>query len=725
MTDSSTVVRHTVRLGGCTSRPLAGYLSGLGVFRLVSEQVDPAARAAWVRGALELTSTLDRTALLAFLRDDYRPSPVLSPWNGGSGFFPSTKSKGMDAIAESEDARLADYRAGIDAARDVLAALSLSDKPDKEAKAQLIELLRAELPEASLHWLDAALALTADGPRFPPLLGTGGNDGRLDFSNNFMDRLMDVLGPVDDGRKGKALLETRESWLMAAVLGEARPNLTKNAVGQFDPGSSGGANAGPGTSADSLVSPWRFVLMLEGALVFAAGATRRLESTGPGALVFPFSVRASTGGHASATDPESQSGRDELWLPIWTQPVALPELTALLREGRARVGRRSAETAVDFARAVSRLGVTRGIAAFERYSFQERNGLAYQAVPLGTWPVRRNPSVDLLDPLDRWLTTLRRATTAKEAPAALARCRRAVEEAVLALCRAPDSPERVQTLLIALGATARQQVRSWSYCTDRGDNLYRLPPIPWLSADWLFKARTPGPTFRLAAALAGKGLRRAISPLDPTRARATWVHPRPKTVPWVDGDLLRSLDAWLRRELLAEEPPDVPPFRVHLEDLARWWADPSLDRPVQDLAHGLMLVHPRHFPARNGHASAWMPPLFGLLHVVHDPRTVAGRTVPQTSAMVLRALVGDADGASRIALRRLRASGLPLNLHTGPRTQRPIDALPMPSGHTRRLAAALAFPLSDAAREQVLAGLLAHVPSASDDSSIPSTFPGA
>jgi len=704
MTDHTS--RHTVRLGGCTPRPLAGYLSGLGIFRLVAEQADPRARAAWVGGAFELTSTLDEDALLAFLRDEYQPTPVLSPWNGGSGFFPKDNTDSITVLEHSTGSRLAAYRAGIAVVRDVLDLLGLEAKPEKEAKANLIETLRAELPEASLHWLDAALALTAEGPRFPPLLGTGGNDGRLDFSNNFMARLVDVLGPLDSGSKGKKRLAHRTDWLRAAVLGEARPNLTKNAVGQFDPGGSGGANAGPGTSADSVVSPWRFVLMLEGALVFAASATRRLESTGPGVLVYPFSVRASTGGHASAVEGESQSGRDELWLPLWEQPASLPELLGLLREGRARVGKRTAETAVDFARAISRLGVTRGVEAFERYSFQERNGLAYQAVPLGTWPVRRNAGADLLDPLDRWLQTFRRATTAKEAPAALVRCRRAVDEAVLALCAEPEAPTRVQDLLRALGATARQQVRSWSYCTDRGDNLYRLPPIPWLGRAWLDKARSPDPAFRLAASLAARGLREAISPLDPARQVPTWTKPRPKTVRWVDGDLVRSLDAWLRRDQLAEERAEVPPWRVHLEDIAQWWTHPSLDRAVQDLAHGLMLVHPRHFPGRNGHVSAWLPPLFGVLHLTHDPREVVGRTLPRSPAILPRALAGDALGASRIALRRLRASGVPLKLHNGPRTVRPLDALPLANTDTRRLAAALAFPLSDAARAQLITSLV-------------------
>ena len=42
----------------------------------------------------------------------------------------------------------------------------------------------------ALHWLDATVALSGERLSFPQLLGTGGNDGRLDFTNNFMRRLV-------------------------------------------------------------------------------------------------------------------------------------------------------------------------------------------------------------------------------------------------------------------------------------------------------------------------------------------------------------------------------------------------------------------------------------------------------------------------------------------------------------------------------------------------------
>ena len=57
-------------------------------------------------------------------------------------------------------------------------------------------------------------------------------------------------------------------------------------IGQFFPGAAGGANATSGFDAASAVNPWDFVLMIEGALLFAATSVKRLESGGDGSLVY-------------------------------------------------------------------------------------------------------------------------------------------------------------------------------------------------------------------------------------------------------------------------------------------------------------------------------------------------------------------------------------------------------------------------------------------------------
>ncbi|MFX9938975.1 hypothetical protein ABTP77_21710, partial [Acinetobacter baumannii] len=72
----------------------------------------------------------------------------------------------------------------------------------------------------------------------------------------------------------------------------------------------------------------------------------------------------------------------EIWLPLWSSPCSLAELSALFSEGRATLKRRVAKDGLDFARAVARLGVDRGITQFQRYSFLMRNGQSFFATPI-------------------------------------------------------------------------------------------------------------------------------------------------------------------------------------------------------------------------------------------------------------------------------------------------------------------------------------------------------
>ena len=72
---------------------------------------------------------------------------------------------------------------------------------------------------------------------WPPLLGTGGNDGRLDFTNNLMQRLGDLFEVTEPNGRAKP---TAPSLLSHALWGVAAKNLSAAAVGQFQPGSAAG-----------------------------------------------------------------------------------------------------------------------------------------------------------------------------------------------------------------------------------------------------------------------------------------------------------------------------------------------------------------------------------------------------------------------------------------------------------------------------------------------------
>ncbi len=106
-------------------------------------------------------------------------------------------------------------------------------------------------------------------------------------------------------------------------------------------------------------------------------------------------MRGAPAGHLSASANEELK-RGEQWMPLWERPSQLVELQKLLGEGRAQIERMPSREPVDLARAIARLGVSRGITSFERYAFLERNGQANFAVPLGRWKVISQPNQELL-----------------------------------------------------------------------------------------------------------------------------------------------------------------------------------------------------------------------------------------------------------------------------------------------------------------------------------------
>ena len=242
---------NAIDLPGCTPEPLMGYLKALGLFRLVATQADPAARLSWANGDAVLHTTLDRDGLLDFFLNRYCPTPVLAPWNGGGG-FQGSESGPVDEIIAATSPRLALYQQTIKLLKDSpIATLS---------KDRVMAWCRNELPDEVVVWLDACFVLTEKGFRCFPLLGTAGNDGRLDFTKNFMERLGDVISYA----QGAAAPADSKSLLLAGLFANTLTKLKKSSIGQFNPGNVGGANARQGNfEADSRVNPWDFVLSVE------------------------------------------------------------------------------------------------------------------------------------------------------------------------------------------------------------------------------------------------------------------------------------------------------------------------------------------------------------------------------------------------------------------------------------------------------------------------------
>ena len=620
---------------------------------------------------------------------------------------PTAATRIVDAILNSRSPRFAGYRSAISTARLVLERRGLDEAPDGDAKNELISDLRGQWSDTVVAWIDCVTILVnADKPStaaasfkavFPPLLGTGANDGNADFSSNFMQRLCEVIpfvevAPPEDLAKSKLFLN-------AAVFGGAvAGSKTKAAIGQFFPGSAGGPNNCASFSGDSFVNPWDFILMIEGALLFAAAAVRRLEAGEEGALAYPFSVRATAAGYASNTGEDEASGRPELWLPLWDNPVTLTELQAVFGEARSQVGSRPARNGIDFTRAAVTLGVDRGLSSFQRYGFCQRNGKNYFATPLERVVVRRNARADLLSEADVWLTRLRgkAGPTAKQPPASVSRALHQLEVRVLELCKQNDAA-RLQAVLIALGQAERAVARSLRWTTETAF----LRPLQGLSSRWLTAANTGSREFCLAAALASLGgnfgedwlaLRCHLEPVvTPRRGQFTWATNVSNDVQWSEAPLPDVLNGIFARRLIRAEKAGTGGLqetaRCHagVSDIVAFIEGETDDALLADLLWGLCLIDwSADMESAPSPGACGPPALYALLKLCFLPKRATEEAIPLVPAIHRRAATGDGAAASQLAVRRMRASGfLPA-----------LREIPLRGEVVQRTAAALLFPLA-------------------------------
>lgn len=623
---------NDITLGGCSPTPLAGYLKALGVLRLLSAR-HPETRAAWRNESLLLQTPLTREQMEQFFLHDYQPTPVMAPWNGGSGFYEKDNKDALDTILASNQPRLDLYHNCLRMVEEALAGMDRSASPKGDEKALLLIRMRGLLPDEAIAWLDAAVLLAGDTPQYPPLLGTGGNDGRLDFTNNFMQRLVEVL--CLDGKSAET--ESRD-WLRLALFGDTAPGLTKKAIGQFSPGQAGGPNGTTGFDADAAINPWDFVLMIEGALLFAAAAVRRNADDPYGVLSYPFTVRTVGAGSGSLGEGDTANARGELWMPLWNQPASYAEIRALLSEGRVALGRKPTRDALDFVRAVHQLGGYRGIRSFQRYGLLMRSGKAYLATPLERIEVTNKPRRNLLDELDQgWLDKFRRFAQGETAANRFQALRHRLENAFFDFSGKELSPEEAQAILALLGEIQSALAGSSKARKD-------VDPLPRLSEQWVQHANDHTPAFRIARALAG--LRGGDTFPLPLRAQLFPVHPRYPNK-WIDdanntgndpasririytgtaGSLPHMLRNLLdRRLLLAEklEMKDKPlqsPAGVTLKDIAAFLQDDSMDRDIAALLPGLSLCKiPEENDRSGGNGS--VSAAFALLKLCLTPDSI-------------------------------------------------------------------------------------------------------
>ncbi len=574
---SLTITRHV--LPGLRSEPLASYLAGLGLIRLLGEQADAAATAAWTADGLAVGTTVPDIA--TWLAEEYVPTPVLSPWNNGSGFGAKDKEplRALEALLAHSSTRFVPMKHAVARAREVTGKARakgwISEAGVVADKRRIVQEFRNRCPDAAVGWIDAAVVLAGEDTVFPPLLGTGGNDGRLDFSTNFHQRLLEVIG-ISDQQRARALGCARD--LLAGT--EAEP-LANAGIGQFDPGGAGGPGSSRFGAASSLVNPWGYVLLVEGALLFAASTVRRNQHYRPREerAAMPFTVNASPDGSASGAAGEETRG--EVWAPMWTREFTLAEVQQLFTEARASWRGRPARRAVDFYAATRTLGVARGIDEFIRYGLQRRNGLAFAAVPVDRIVVREKAEVRLAADVEDWALRFSGGDTS----AAVGQAARLFEKAHLQYAR-DGGAVRLARMLAALTSLEQAVGRSGR---SRQTVPVRRPPSAREFLPVLAKQNPIPPAFRIAAGLAScatrpgadaarepsRTMRQILLPIDPpgpAERRRLGGHWRESPV--VPGfglrplsDVLTDVLIWRSRTAAAEYDPKqnfrgVPTFRL-------------------------------------------------------------------------------------------------------------------------------------------------------------------
>ena len=764
-------------LHGCAPTPLASYLKAVGVLRLVSspahhvsgEAIDACARGWWEGERFHLRTTLSRDSLLHFLLEDYAPTPIIAPWNGGSGFYPKDNTDGFDPLLVNQVAkRFVHYSSAVRTAFSTVRNLSLTEKPSGAAKTKLVAALRATLSDVVVPWIDAVLALSGNELAYPELLGTGGNDGRLDFTNNFARRLFSKKKGIFDASTGRPTNDTAV-LLEGSLFSDLVRGLHNAAIGQFAPGAAGGPNATTGYSADSELNPWDFVLMLEGAVAFAGTATRRHQrasgtrssATTRSGASFPFTVRSVSAGWGGVNTPDENDARAEFWAPLWIRPSRYCEIDSLFGEGRAVLNGRTARDGLAFARAVASLGISRGFREFERYGFLMRAGKAYLAAPIGRHTAAPSPGAGLVADLDAggWLDRVRRIGRRDEGSIVARQTVKRLEDTLFELVATRRSPgsRGIEEVLVALG-----EVVAWLAVSEAGRHAVRTPP-PVLSYQWVKTANDDSPEFRIAVALASIGIPAGsvgpradnkapesqmvaerqqrskiappmaahFAPLDErrfvSRRRAWSVGDRPPTVVWGSGGLIPNMIAVLERRLIEasirglEDKPFSAAGFARLSDICHFLSGDFDDARCAALLGGLVWARPSRLHSQSGHRGNYtMPFAYAALKPVFSPDAALrrikvlreGARMPVPPGLLARLRTGGisrdgraTDAAVRTALARAQSSGLVSAFAHAHGEARGGGGRLGAGVRTDRLAAALLIPVSD----KVLTGLIKRV----------------
>jgi CRISPR-associated protein Csx17 len=323
--------------------------------------------------------------------------------------------------------------------------------------------------------------------------------------------------------------------------------------------------------------------------------------------------------------------------------------------------------------------------------------------------VTRSPAADLIDQLDNryWLSRVRALVRGKNATNRIESLVRRLEDGLFELSLERDYPApKIQRVLEVLGEIQL-------YFAHSPAARESCPPVPRLSEDWLAQGDDNSPEFAIAAALAGlhgrkpteDGKTRYLLPmrvhLAPEQGgrQPGWLENAGHQVTWGHGSLEDNLLTTLQRRLLFAQQQDLPdkPFysarNAPLAAIAAW-LEGSLDHGrIASLLPGLTLVRIPSGLVRGDERMSALPAAYRLLKPFFctDEQLQAaglietGRQLPIPAELVRRLAADDIGEAVKLARRRLRIAGIPVEFLKleggGINGRRLLAALMVPVGH--------------------------------------------
>jgi CRISPR-associated protein Csx17 len=516
-------------------------------------------------------------------------------WRDGVFYLsggPKTEAELLDFVAGiGERGEWSNYQKGWDK----------HQKADTKAKSgRNTALWRArEADEESLSLFQSHIA-PATRLSFNPLFGTGGNAGKRDFSTGWVKATEAIKKPPRAWTR-----KMLNADLAAFLRGEPGLCLADYNSGCWFGAANKAFNSGTSKPfREGQLSPWAMALACEAFGLFQGSPSRRLGSALRATGAFPFVTT-----EASPT-AEGEAGKNlgELWLPVWEQPMSLPEVVAIFQRGRAEVNGKGATTPPAFAAAILQRGVDAGIREFRRFLLlRTTSENTFESRLASVVPVAGKAEASTAITLTRMLGVRDSlpADRKKGKRWIYAGLRGPIDEALVAFAE-KQSPETARAAVDAIVKSLRAADRNRGHRLSKKANPPRAPirfqllPGAWAESLLDEHGGDACAEARIGLALAtlwaskhpNKTKKAGAAPLLPywlgikmTGPFCTMPEEPPFRRVWGAGTLTANLAAVLHRRLIEEEPSAEPPFgawySVGLGDIEAWLSGTLDDTEVE------------------------------------------------------------------------------------------------------------------------------------------------